>query len=62
MNLAALIDGLDDQKAMNSRAFLIALSGRNGHTYGGTVPAAEVAKRRAKNRVARASRRVNRKH
>lgn len=30
------------------------------HIYAGTVPAAEIAKRRAKNRVARKQRRVNR--
>lgn len=33
---------------------------RGRHVYAGTVPAAEVARRRAANKVARRSRRVNR--
>jgi hypothetical protein len=40
------------------RAILSAL--QNKHVYAGTVPAATVAKRRAKNKVARHSRRINR--
>lgn len=31
------------------------------HVYAGTVPEAEIARRRAKNRIARASRKINRK-
>jgi hypothetical protein len=34
---------------------------RHGETYAGTVPAAEVQRRRAANRRARASRQANRK-
>ena len=39
---------------------LVGLNRTGKHIYGGTVPAAEIAKRRAKNKVARASRRKNR--
>lgn len=39
---------------------LVGLNRLGKHIYGGTVPAAEIAKRRAKNKVARASRRKNR--
>lgn len=41
-----------------ARGILIRLQGK--HIYGGTVPAADVEKRRAKNREARKSRRRNR--
>lgn len=41
-------------------AILLGLSNRAKHVYGGTVPAAEVARRRAKNKAARKSRRANR--
>lgn len=40
------------------RAILFALQSK--HIYAGTVPEAVVAKRRAKNKVARHSRRINR--
>ena len=39
---------------------LMALQNGRKHVYGGTVPAAVVAKRRAANKVARRSRRINR--
>ena len=38
----------------------VGLNTRGKHVYSGTVPEAEVARRRAKNKVARKSRRVNR--
>lgn len=40
---------------------LYALNHSGKHIYAGTVPAAEKARRRAANRVARKSRRINRK-
>lgn len=40
------------------RDILVGLQGK--HMYAGTVPEAEVARRRAKNKVARRQRRVNR--
>lgn len=40
--------------------FLIALRNTGKHVYPGTVDGVEKAKRRAKNKVARKSRRVNR--
>lgn len=43
-----------------ARAILYGLQRRDMHVYGGTVPPADVAKRRAKNRQARKSRRQNR--
>lgn len=43
-----------------SLAMLAALQGGRKHVYGGTVPEAEVRRRRAANKVARASRRHNR--
>jgi hypothetical protein len=48
------------QRAAERLAFLHFME-RRGHVYSGTVPAYVKAKRRAKNRVARASRRANRK-
>ncbi len=39
---------------------LLALNASGKHIYAGTVPAATIQKRRAANRVARKSRRVNR--
>lgn len=42
-------------------AILVALTKTGKHVYAGTVPAHVKAKRRAKNRVARESRRINRK-
>lgn len=38
----------------------IALAATGKHVYGGTVPDSVVAKRRAKNKAARKSRRINR--
>lgn len=40
---------------------LLALTKLGKHVYAGTVPAAMKAKRRAKNRVAKKSRKINRK-
>lgn len=40
---------------------LMLLNARQEHIYGGTVPAAVVARRRARNKAARISRRLNRK-
>lgn len=45
---------------MFQRLILNALQAK--HIYAGTVPAAEVARRRAKNKAARRSRRINRQH
>lgn len=42
------------------RAVLAALNVLGKHVYGGTADAGKVARRRAKNRVARRSRRANR--
>ncbi|HEU5475677.1 MAG TPA: hypothetical protein VFV67_33980 [Actinophytocola sp.] len=41
--------------------FGLGAPGREKHVYSGTVPAATVRRRRAKNRTARVSRRINRK-
>lgn len=41
-------------------AILNGLNMRRQHVYGGTVPAGEIERRRAKNKVARKSRRANR--
>lgn len=43
------------------RSILAALQRKRGEIYAGTVPPAEVARRRAANKVARASRRRNRR-
>lgn len=42
-------------------AVLMGLSSGTKHIYGGTVPHPEVARRRTKNRAARAARRINRR-
>lgn len=49
---------------MNSyqQALLISLNRGAKHIYGGTVPAAVVAKRRAKDKAARVARRVQRRN
>lgn len=44
----------------NATGMLVALGALKKHLYEGTVPAHVVARRRAKNKVARASRRLNR--
>ena len=54
----AVMSKLDTPQAKASRAGLRALSFK--HVYAGTVPAEVVAKRRAANKVARRSRRINR--
>jgi hypothetical protein len=46
----------------NFQARILAALQHGKHVYAGTVPAATVAKRRAKNKQARASRRINRHH
>lgn len=45
----------------SSVAALVALSTSGKHVYGGTVPEGVVARRRAKNKAARRSRRINRR-
>lgn len=40
---------------------VVSIGERAGHIYGGTVPYAEVERRRARNRMARKSRRINRR-
>lgn len=49
---------LDGQQGHFGLAVLGGLQGK--HVYGGTVPASVKARRRAKNRIARRSRRINR--
>lgn len=44
-----------------STGLLVALNRSGKHIYGGTVPAHVVAKRRARNKAARISRRSNRR-
>lgn len=44
-----------------SLLMLLALNNSGKHIYAGTVPEAEVTRRRAKNKVARRSRRLNRR-
>lgn len=45
----------------NQQLILVALTKLGKHVYAGTVPAGVKARRRAKNKVARVSRRTNRK-
>jgi hypothetical protein len=47
-------------KSTNGQAILIGLQDPKKHVYAGTVPYATTQRRRVKNRVARASRRINR--
>lgn len=57
------VEALAPQRAQKKgMAQALVFRARRGqlHIYAGTVPAAEIAKRRAKNRVARKQRRVNR--
>ena len=44
------------------RALLIALNDRRKHIYGGTVPPEVIAKRRARNKAARAARKTMRRN
>ncbi len=46
--------------ALNERAKPTGNAYGSGHIYGGTVPASEKNRRRAKNRVAKKSRKINR--
>lgn len=59
----ALADEAAEKAERNPYQFriLLGLNRLGKHIYGGTVRADEIAKRRAKNKVARASRRKNRK-
>lgn len=50
-----------DTPEPNQLRILAALQAPRRHVYAGTVPAAEKARRRASNRVARRSRRANRR-
>ena len=50
--------GITPEPSRFQRTILGALQAK--HVYAGTVPAAEIARRRAANKVARASRRQNR--
>jgi len=52
---------LPDDPSPVQRNMLLALTARGTPGYGGTVPPAEVARRRAANKRARISRRVNRR-
>jgi hypothetical protein len=53
-----------DSAARNREAFVTAVSRTKtpGMIYAGTVPQHVIDKRRARNRMARASRKVNRRH
>jgi hypothetical protein len=52
---------MDNQPSSYSVAVLFGLGFHDKHVYGGTVDPVTVAKRRARNKVARASRRINRR-
>lgn len=54
----AMFQSLDTPQARSSRQFLSAL--QHKPTYAGTVPAATVAKRRRRNKLARIARRAQR--
>lgn len=58
--MADLTTAVRDFNAAAGR-LLLTLNYTGQHIYAGTVPAAEKARRRAANRVARKSRRINRK-
>jgi hypothetical protein len=51
----------DYQPSEQSLAMLHALAATGKHVYAGTVPAATKRSRRAKNKIARRSRRLNRR-
>lgn len=52
---------VEEHLDLTPQAMMLAALNRTGkHVYEGTVPVAEVARRRAKNKVARISRRKNR--
>lgn len=53
-------DDVEIPQPADSLSGLLVLNASGKLIYGGTVPVAEVRKRRAKNKVARKSRRVNR--
>jgi hypothetical protein len=50
------------QHTVSQQGMLYALNWTGKHIYTGTVPEKVIARRRAKNKVARASRRHNRQH
>jgi hypothetical protein len=51
---------LDGPAKPNGLGILLGLNSSGKPIYAGTVPSADVAKRRAKNRLARKARRINR--
>lgn len=51
----------ENEPSKDQLIMLLALTKLGRHVYTGTVPAAVKAKRRAKNRVARKSRKINRR-
>lgn len=60
---APLLKVLDESRKQQSSLGLWVLNGMNvrmAHIYAGTVPESVVQKRRAKNRVAKKSRKINR--
>ena len=59
----AISEDIAEQKERNSFQFalLVAMNVGNYHVYGGTVPEAVKEKRRKANRVAKHSRKINRK-
>lgn len=56
----ALKPDVPAQPSAFSMAILLGLTARDQHVYGGTAPEHVVSRRRAKNRTARRSRRINR--
>lgn len=56
----ARVSGHKAQQGAFGLAVLFGLGGRGRHVYGGTVPWETKQNRRAKNRAARKSRRINR--
>lgn len=65
MLTALQLKAIDDARVVTTGGRAVRKHGQvlteTGHVYAGTVPADEVARRRARNKVARASRRANRK-
>lgn len=58
--IAAKLVGKYDPERRESGDMIVALNQTSRHIYAGTVPRAEIDRRRAKNKVARRSRRINR--
>lgn len=61
MNYDELHNSNLNRKLTPASAMLLAINSTMSHVYGGTVPPAEVRRRRAANKVARASRKINRR-